>query len=331
MRKELPLLHGWRVFASRNVDQTLAFMTAKEFRLDLGRRAAGDFDFIANCAYMPGSYLGYIQYGADATIHVPEGRVRDDYWVHFPARGCAEISNSAGTALCSPEQAVFSSPSGHRTRSTAGAARFTLSITRATMLARLATLLGDAPGGALDFAPEMSLESRPGRRLMRHLQLALEELDEPEQRSAAFLGMYEELIVTAMLLSQPHTFSDRINRLARPTQPRSVQLALDYIESHLDGPVTLGDLVVASGVPGRTLLQHFRDHHGVSPVRYWRDRRFARVHEALLRARANTSVTEIAMAWGFYHLGRFAMEYTRRFGESPSETRRRGGQPGHLC
>ena len=83
------------------------------------------------------------------------------------------------------------------------------------MLGRLGELLADAPSGSLDFAPVMKLTSRPGRRLMRHVQRALEELDEPDERlrSAAFLGMYEELIVTAMLLSQPHSFSDKLTRL----------------------------------------------------------------------------------------------------------------------
>ena len=321
----LPFLDKRRVYASRNVDETAAFMGAKEFRLDLSPRDAGAFDFIANAAYMPGSYLGYIQYGAAATIHVPDIRVRDDYWLHFSARGSCEIHNSLGTILCSPEQAVFSSPVGHRTVSEPGSARFTVSVTRATMLGRLAMLLGDAPSGSLDFAPVMDLTSQPGRRLMRYLQLALEELDEPDetQRSEPFLGLYEELIVTAMLLSQPHTFADRLNRLEQPAQPRGVRLALDYIESHLDRPITLGDLVAVTGVPGRTLLKHFKDHHGVSPVRYWRNRRFVRVREALQRARDDASVTDIAMNWGFYHLGRFAIEYARRFGESPSDTRRR--------
>ena len=39
--------------------------------------------------------------------------------------------------------------------------------------------------------------------------------------------------------------------------------------------------------------------------------------EALQRTRDDESVTDIAMAWGFYHPARFAIEYTRRFGESP--------------
>lgn len=37
----------------------------------------------------------------------------------------------------------------------------------------------------------------------------------------------------------------------------------------------------------------------------------------------NTSVTTVAYDCGFSHLGRFAREYARRYGESPSETLRR--------
>ena len=37
----------------------------------------------------------------------------------------------------------------------------------------------------------------------------------------------------------------------------------------------------------------------------------------------DTSVTIVAHDCGFSHLGRFAQEYARRFGESPSETLRR--------
>jgi hypothetical protein len=158
-------MHNRRVYASRNVEESAAFMASKELRLDLSPRAAGQFDFIANAAYMPGSYLGYIQYGAAATIQVPDVRVRDDYWLHFSVRGSWEIHNSVGTVLCSPEQAVFSAPVGHRTFSEAGSACFILSVSGSTMLGRLTMLLGDAPGGPLDFAPAMNLASRPGRRL----------------------------------------------------------------------------------------------------------------------------------------------------------------------
>ena len=58
-------------------------------------------------------------------------------------------------------------------------------------------------------------------------------------------------------------------------------------------------------------------------MRYLRNARFERARTALLRAEPEESVTDIAAAWGFTHLGRFAIEYRRRFGERPSDTIRR--------
>ena len=58
-------------------------------------------------------------------------------------------------------------------------------------------------------------------------------------------------------------------------------------------------------------------------MRYLHDARLACVREDLSRADTDESVTQIAMKWGFRHLGRFAVGYRNRFGETPSQTRRR--------
>ena len=108
----------------------------------------------------------------------------------------------------------------------------------------------------------------------------------------------------------------------RPIAPRDVKRAIDYMEAHLDAAITLGSIVEASGVAGRTLLKHFRDTKGVSPMRYLTNARFERVRDALSRDQRGESVTTIAMSWGFSHMGRFSVEYRRRFGESPSDTLR---------
>jgi transcriptional regulator GlxA family with amidase domain len=92
------------------------------------------------------------------------------------------------------------------------------------------------------------------------------------------------------------------------------------MESNLDAPITLSDIVGAAGVPGRTLFKHFEDWKGISPMRYLRNVRFQRAREALKRGQAETSVTEIAKSCGFNHMSRFSAEYRKRFGENPSET-----------
>jgi AraC-like DNA-binding protein len=49
------------------------------------------------------------------------------------------------------------------------------------------------------------------------------------------------------------------------------------------------------------------------------------VHQELADAGADTTVTAVALRWGFGHLGRFAVAYRRKYGRSPSDTLRSGG------
>ena len=169
------------MYGSRDPDQTRVSWRPRSSASSSAPRDARAFDFVANVAYLPGSYLGYIQYGAAATIQVPDVRARDDYWLHLPVRGACEIVNNAGSVICAPGQAVLSSPVGHLTRSEAGSSRLTFSITRATLINQLTALLGDMPGRPLAFAPALDLKSTAGTRMMRYLQFALADLDEAEE------------------------------------------------------------------------------------------------------------------------------------------------------
>jgi transcriptional regulator GlxA family with amidase domain len=103
-----------------------------------------------------------------------------------------------------------------------------------------------------------------------------------------------------------------------------LQRAAQYIDAHLDDSLTIDGVAAAAGVAGRTLHKHFHDEHGTSPMRYVRDCRFIQVRRALLQAGPQDSVTTIAVHSGFCHLGRFSVEYRKRYGETPSETLRRG-------
>ncbi len=51
--------------------------------------------------------------------------------------------------------------------------------------------------------------------------------------------------------------------------------------------------------------------------------RLNKAHRMLLRPTDETTVTDAATQFGFYHFGHFARVYARLFGERPSETLRR--------
>ena len=322
-----PPLDRRRVFASHNVDETAAFMQVKEFELILAPRDVPAFDFVATAAYLPNSYVGYVRYGAAAQVRVPPERRRDDFFIHLPLTGRSRVENCAGGALCAPGQAVVSSPAGHLMYSEEQSDRITVSLTKSAMMGHLASLLGDAPRRALEFAPSIQLTSVEGRRFARHVNLLIADLDDPASaRNSVLLGTYEQLLMTSLLLCQHNTYTDVLSRLEGSTAPRAVKRAIDYIEGNLTRSVTLADIVAASGSPGRTLLKHFHDHYGTSPMRHLRDARLGRIRQELLRTQSGKTVAEIAMDFGIQHGGRFATEYRRRFGETPSETARRAGR-----
>jgi AraC family ethanolamine operon transcriptional activator len=101
---------------------------------------------------------------------------------------------------------------------------------------------------------------------------------------------------------------------------RAVSSALDYIEAHADEPPSIEEICRASGASWRTLDYAFRDRFGVTPKQYLQATRLQRVRRSILNAAPRTSILEIAAHWGFWHMGQFAADYRRQFGELPSET-----------
>ena len=74
-------------------------------------------------------------------------------------------------------------------------------------------------------------------------------------------------------------------------------------------------------VSDRSIRAAFQREYGLPPSAFFRSWRLHQAHRYLrLATRADTTVTDIAMNCGFWHLGRFSMLYRQRFGELPSTT-----------
>ena len=88
------------------------------------------------------------------------------------------------------------------------------------------------------------------------------------------------------------------------------------------------DLCRAAGVSERTLEYAFKEAMGLTPMAYLIRLRLHRVRQALLAAtHASTTVSAVALDWGFWHFGEFSRAYRACFGELPSDTLRRRPAP----
>ena len=110
---------------------------------------------------------------------------------------------------------------------------------------------------------------------------------------------------------------------------RTLRRAEDYLLSHPQ--FRMRDLCEYLGTSERMLQYVYRSTHGMSLRSYTQYRRLCGARGELMAARPHrTRVTEIAMNWGFFHLGRFSVTYREMFGESPAQTLGREPEPLHL-
>jgi AraC-like DNA-binding protein len=138
-------------------------------------------------------------------------------------------------------------------------------------------------------------------------------------------GEIEHNVLTTLLLSQRHNYTDAIFAPITLPAPRVVRSVVELIDAAPQQPFTVAGLAMHAGISERSLQEAFRRQLGTSPMSYLRRRRIQQAHDELLRLdpAAGVTITDVALRHGFTHTGRFAATYRRMFGESPSTTLRR--------
>lgn len=194
---------------------------------------------------------------------------------------------------------------------------------------RLTTKLEGFLGESLPRSPRFSMEAQevlfPSSPLRQALQGMLSIACTPELAGKnLMIPAFEDAFFASVLHLHQSDMSNAIRDGAVSSAcPKAVRRAEQYIESHLAEPISIEDLAQASGVSARSLFDAFKRFRQMSPMRYIRFLRLQQVHRILRNDDAVTPIAEIAAEWGFGHPGRFASEYTRQFGETPSQTRRK--------
>ena len=122
-------------------------------------------------------------------------------------------------------------------------------------------------------------------------------------------------LLSALASSQGHS------RRRPPSRARTAGLrrAIAFIEDNAHEAVTIEQVCRAARVSWRTLNYAFREHFGVTPKQYLKAVRLNAVRRALYFAGPTAKITDVANRWGFWHMGQFAADYRKHFGELPSD------------
>lgn len=83
----------------------------------------------------------------------------------------------------------------------------------------------------------------------------------------------------------------------------------------------MSELCATANVSERTVQNAFKNIMGMSPLTYLHRLRLHRAREELRKEKSDsTTVTDVAMNWGFWHFGEFSRAYKNCFNEVPSAT-----------
>jgi AraC family ethanolamine operon transcriptional activator len=125
-----------------------------------------------------------------------------------------------------------------------------------------------------------------------------------------------ELLRQIQLVEKPETCISR-----GWTRSAALKRAEEYINIMEGEPITIQELRKHAKTSRSTLERAFREHYGVLPKTYLMSRRLNGVRRMLKEADpATCKISEAANRWGFWHMGQFAADYRRQFGELPSDT-----------
>ena len=108
-----------------------------------------------------------------------------------------------------------------------------------------------------------------------------------------------------------------------PAEARRLEAARrgeEFMRAHLADRIAVREVAESAGMTVRSLERGFLEAFGIAPKAYLQILRLNAARAELVTAVPGTTVREVASRWRQSHLGRFAADYSRVFGEPPGKT-----------
>jgi len=189
------------------------------------------------------------------------------------------------------------------------------------------TLSGIFEGSALqssELDPQLVLASPAGKMLKALIEAVGTGMHDNRIRSEKSMALLGESIVRLIFLNFRHGLSNRVRRHHMDATSRQIMEAVDFMHANMHQPMTLSEVAEATGMSVRSLQYGFRRFRNITPLGYLREIRLEAAQAELSSPLNRLSIKDVALKWGFTHMGHFAARYRAAFGETPSETARSG-------
>lgn len=137
------------------------------------------------------------------------------------------------------------------------------------------------------------------------------------------LSLAENLVLDHLIAAL--TSSHKVEPMRETSNKQLIDRARMMLMENTNEPPTVAEVATHLGISRRHLQTCFNRSVGLSAKEFVRAERLNRVRLELCNARRDCrviSIGDVAAAWGFWHLSRFAADYRDMFGELPSETLR---------
>lgn len=289
-------------------------------RLDV--RHARPFRMSLSAATLGPVSAGVLGYSGEVVLQT--GELETGYEINVPLSGHLHTWIGGNEVWATPTTAALYPPDRPaRLHGWAdGGGLLGMKIERAALEDRLRELTDGRSHGPVRLGGSLDLVTGPGRQWWALARSLLDLTVDPDGPLATPIVArpLADALVSLLLHVADHPYRDLVR--ARPPLPRpsTIEAALDLIDAEPERAWTVPELAGAVGLSTRGLQHGFARHVGLTPTAHLRRVRLDRARADLRDADpARHTVAAVAARWGFAHLGRFAADYRRRHGRSPSE------------
>lgn len=159
------------------------------------------------------------------------------------------------------------------------------------------------------------------RVLLFELGQALKDTEHSEYRLSFIKTAEKQIILTLFnVLIETNLDSQNINQ----KHFKLLKQVTKYIDDHIDDKIRMQELCLLTHVSDRTIQKIFKNAIGLTPKSYILGKKLYKVHRLLWNEKnSDVTITEIIATTGFWHMGQFAADYSKLFGELPSKTIKR--------